>query len=115
MRRVLVVVTVGYLCMGCDEIFGSHDKRLKALEARVDDLQQKVAPAGAGDAGRPEVGRYQVVNPTPAYRRDTILLDTATGHTWITCTIQDNDGKPIPGTESNGWCEMSQAIGRGER
>jgi hypothetical protein len=108
MRCVLAGITVGLLCLGCDQLDGTADKKMKALEARVDELQQKVTATS-----RVEVGRYQVVNPTPQFIRNSILLDTVTGHTWITCTIQDEDGKPIPGTESNGWCRMTQATGRG--
>ena len=107
MRRVLVGLTVGLLCQGCDQLDGTADRKMKALEARVDELQQKVNT-------RSEVGRYQVVNPMPDRRYNTMLLDTVTGRTWITCNILGEDGKPIAGTESSGWCDMTQATGRGE-
>jgi hypothetical protein len=108
MRRLLAGITIGFLCQGCEQIARSSEQRLKALEARVEGLQQKTVTT------RAEVGRYQVVNPTPDRRYNTMLLDTATGHTWITCNILGDDGKPISGTESNGWCDMTQAVGRGE-
>jgi hypothetical protein len=106
MRRVLAGVIVGLLCQGCDQLDGTADKKMKALETRVDELQQKVNT-------RSEVGRYQVVNPTPEYRVDTMLLDTVTGHTWLACTMTDDDDKPLKGPMGHGWCEMSQASGRG--
>jgi hypothetical protein len=42
------------------------------------------------------MGRYQVVNPTPEFIRNTMLIDTATGRTWAAC-----DDKQLPG-----WCPM---------
>jgi hypothetical protein len=107
MRSLLAGITIGFLCQGCDQLDGTADRKAKALEARVDELQQKVN-------SRNDVGRYQVVNPSPQFRGDAILLDTVTGHTWITCNIVGGDGKLIAGTESHGWCDMTQATGRGE-
>lgn len=48
--------------------------------------------AGAGVAfaeGEPRPGgqgRYVIVNPFPQSVRNTMLLDTITGQTWITCS-----------------------------
>lgn len=66
-----------------------------------------------GQPAQLPVGRYQIVNPTPESLRNTMLLDTVTGKTWIVCTLTDG-GKPIDGTEHNGWCLMTQADRRGE-
>src|SRR5262245_49312135 len=98
MRRVLAGITIGFLCQGCGQLTGSSDERLKALEARIEALDKKVAVGN-------QVGRYQVVNPTPEFRVDTKLLDTVTGHTWVLC--KNTEGE-------TGWCEMGQASGRGK-
>ncbi len=42
-------------------------------------------------------GRWQVVNGTPEMTRNIMLLDTATGDTWVVCTLEG-------GTQ--GWCFM---------
>jgi len=96
---------IGLLCQGCDQLDGTADKKMKALEARVDELNQKVST-------RSDVGRYQVVNPTPEYRGKTMLLDTVTGHTWLICTITDGSGRQAEGAAGEGWCDMTQAYGR---
>jgi len=42
-------------------------------------------------------GRWQVVNGAPEFRGMVMLLDTATGDTWISCVDDD---------KANGWCKM---------
>lgn len=42
-------------------------------------------------------GRFMVTNPTPELARNAMLVDTATGDTWLLCG--DTDG-------SSGWCRM---------
>ena len=51
-------------------------------------------------------GRYQIVNPEPegTARNKIMLLDTATGKSWIYCTTKDEDGGVTPG-----WCAMFQS------
>jgi hypothetical protein len=103
MRGLLILgVAVSSFALGCDQLLGSSTET-KVLEGRVGVLEQKLA----------SVGRYQVVNPTPDAMRNAMLLDTVTGHSWVACTITGDDGKPIAGTENHGWCEMTQANGRG--
>ena len=41
------------------------------------------------------VGRYQVVNGTPQFARNIMLLDTVTGMTWVYCNASDG---------SDTWC-----------
>ncbi len=55
-----------------------------------------VAPAQAANP-QPVVGRYQIVNPT-ALARTVMLLDTATGNSWLACV----DEKGIS------WCDMAR-------
>lgn len=45
-------------------------------------------------------GRYQVVNGTPDVARNIMLLDTASGDTWIYCN------------ESPSWCKMPRLEGK---
>jgi hypothetical protein len=40
-------------------------------------------------------GRYQVVNPTPEFRARTMLLDTATGDSWIMCSAEEVRIEPL--------------------
>jgi hypothetical protein len=44
------------------------------------------------------VGRYHIVNATPTIAANTMLLDTMTGKSWITCP--GTDGLP-------GWCSIA--------
>jgi hypothetical protein len=55
------------------------------------EIKQPVRPAG-----EPQPGRYQVLNPAAPMMRSVMLLDTATGDTWVLCEV---------GNESN-WCDM---------
>jgi len=41
-------------------------------------------------------GRWQIVNGAPEFRNMVMLLDTATGQTWVSCV---DDG-------AQGWCKM---------
>ena len=38
------------------------------------------------------------MNPFPTYLRNTMLLDTVAGKTWLFCTITDERGKALEGT-----------------
>lgn len=98
-------VALSLLCVGCDGLLGPSDDRVKALEKEVQDL--KVHAAAKSDSGR-----FQIVNPVPEVLRNTMLLDTVTGKTWLFCSVTDSNGKVLDGTEGTGWCEMSQADGR---
>ena len=40
------------------------------------------------DAGS-EIGRYQIVNGTPEFAANIMLLDTVTGDSWIKCGAPD--------------------------
>ena len=44
-------------------------------------------------------GRYQIVNGTPEMARNIMLLDTATGKTWVYCGDSDKVGA---------WCPMER-------
>jgi hypothetical protein len=43
--------------------------------------------------------RYQIVNGTPAYARNIMLLDTQTGTSWISCNGADGE---------TSWCILPQ-------
>jgi hypothetical protein len=43
-----------------------------------------------------EPGRYQLFNGTPGLTQNIMLLDTATGQAWVTCS----------GDEGRVWCSM---------
>jgi hypothetical protein len=100
----VVAVSSAWFGQGCD--WATHGApatdggpTLNTLSDRVNALEAKRDR---------EVGRYQIVNPVPEGVHNTMLLDTVTGRTWIICTLTD-----VQGTESNGWCDMTQANGRG--
>lgn len=48
------------------------------------------------------VGRYQIVNGTPEFAANIMLLDTATGDSWVKCS-SDEIG--------NLWCRMPKSDG----
>lgn len=54
-----------------------------------------VAEADAFMAQRQE-GRFVIVNGTPDLARNIMLLDTATGESWVSCT----------GRGVSGWCKQ---------
>ena len=45
-------------------------------------------------------GRFRVVNGTPEMARHIMLLDTATGQTWVVCDFESG---------SMGWCRMPKS------
>lgn len=47
-------------------------------------------------------GRYRVVNGTPQFARNIMLLDTETGRTWVLCETRESN---VP-TNTN-WCAMT--------
>lgn len=47
-------------------------------------------------------GRYQIVNGTPDQARNIMLLDTATGQSWISCIGELDGGK----TTATQWCKI---------
>ena len=54
-------------------------------------------------------GRWQVVNGSPEFRGSVMLLDTATGDTWIACSNAE---------KAEGWCRMFRSnapTGGGDR
>lgn len=64
------------------------------------DIQARVARLEADGSS---AGRYQIVNGTPGFARNIMLLDTRTGRSWVTCESKD------AGTAtSTNWCAMVQ-------
>lgn len=53
--------------------------------------------AAAQQRVEPPSGRYQIVNGTPTYARNIMLLDTQTGRTWVICSARDSTAA---------WCSM---------
>ena len=51
-----------------------------------------------------DVGRYQVVNGTPQYAKNIMLLDTVTGESWISC--EGDRGATL-------WCKIPLSNGPG--
>lgn len=78
---------------------------------RIVVLLSCVAGVACGDAraqGRVEqgaAGRYQIVNGTPQYAQNIILLDSQTGRTWLICAT---DSSKVNQIVSSSWCEMRQ-------
>lgn len=60
----------------------------------------KAIADGLKNVSPTEIGRYQVTNPTPSIARNSMLLDTATGQTWVLCLT------PTSETE---WCAMDRS------
>lgn len=73
-----------------------------------------VACADAKAQQRPidENGRYQIINGTPQFARNIMLLDTQTGRTWIQCETGDS-AKFV--TQGSNWCEMLRIPLRADR
>ena len=64
--------------------------------------QTKVIPAPIASTVSPAFGRYQIVNGTPEYAANIMLLDTATGDSWINCSSEDIGSM---------WCKMPRSNG----
>lgn len=56
-----------------------------------------VREAQAGPPAPSAPGRFQVVNGTPSLTRNIMLLDTATGRTWVVCGDEN---------VASAWCAM---------
>jgi hypothetical protein len=73
-------------------VVGSGLVSLAAFAQRVS------APVPIGPAP-PVVGRWQIINPVPSAARFTMLLDTATGNTWVACADGANEQR---------WCAVER-------
>jgi hypothetical protein len=71
------------------------------LTASLRDAQAQNAPSRPVVSSSLTMGRYQVVNPTPEFAEHAMLLDTATGQTWLMCKSGD----------TRGWCGMFRQQG----
>jgi hypothetical protein len=58
------------------------------------------APSAAESTRKSEIGGYQIVNGTPEFAANIMLLDTVTGDSWIKC-----------GSDTVGdlWCRMPRS------
>jgi hypothetical protein len=90
-KEALIGVVVGGLVAGftAGQIGASQD----TLPPRVE------VPRPSQPAPVSEIGRFQVVNGTPQYAMNIMLLDTVTGDTWIKC------GSP---ETSDTWCKVNR-------
>lgn len=70
-------------------------------------LKPAFASAAAPQPPLFPLGRFLVVNPTPDLARNVMLLDSATGTTWVGC------GKA---GEISAWCPMTRgsSVDRGD-
>jgi len=66
-------------------------------------LQAQTKPSPIPTPVSVSAGRWQVVNGAPGYRGMVMLLDTATGHTWIACRAKDG---------ADGWCRRTRRCSR---
>jgi hypothetical protein len=64
--------------------------------------QAQATPPGQQQVVRStSAGRWSIVNGTPQYARNIMLLDTATGQTWTKCA--DKDGAEF-------WCYVTRTM-----
>lgn len=62
---------------------------------------QPVPPAPAPRVIKPtEVGRFQIVNGTPQYAQNIMLVDTVSGDTWIKCASPETGDL---------WCKVNRS------
>lgn len=73
---------------------------LRELQVKIDRLQTEVARLEA-DSTRGK--RYEVVNGTPTFAANIMLLDRQTGRTWRICEL--NRASLV--SQAN-WCAMQQ-------
>jgi hypothetical protein len=95
------VFAVTILCCGCRYLREGDfaEREAAAQEAQTKQRQQALEA---------QPGRWVVVNPTPQFVSNTLLLDTATGDTWARCALGQEDAEFFP-TEGNiGWCGKLQ-------
>ena len=59
-------------------------------------------PAPARVLASEKAGRFQIVNGTPGYARNIMLLDTETGASWLTCNGEEG---------ATGWCSLPRWSG----
>jgi len=63
-------------------------------------LNQTHAEAPNRTAPPQREGRFQIVDGTPEFTKNIMLLDTETGESWIVCTDTDNTSE---------WCHMERS------
>lgn len=64
--------------------------------------QTRIAPVPIASVAGPAAGRYQIVNGTPEFAANIMLLDTVTGDSWVKCA-SENVGAL--------WCSMPKSDG----
>ena len=86
-------------------LIGSMLAVLAAIAALVGILVFRVNNMSA-PANAPTVPVFQIVNGTPEYAVNIMLLNTHTGESWVNCRGEGGE---------NGWCPMMQFTGAAVR
>ena len=90
-RRLLLCGGVLVIACGACQLASDEASSLRDTRQRLVRLEAQAT----------QTGRFQVVNGTPAYARNIMLLDTWTGRTWIACETK------LTWTQTNtNWCAM---------
>jgi len=67
-------------------------------------MQQRPEPVTAQNSPAPTTGRYQIVNGTPQYAKNIMLLDSLTGESWVVC--EGTGGETT-------WCKITRSEASG--
>jgi hypothetical protein len=105
-RSVLPVLLVTLACAGCGAVDGQLSAKIEAQSKQIADIQTSLGAIQASlKALQADItnrgGRFQVMNGTPQFARNIMLIDTQTGQTWVVC-----ETKNASSTTNTNWCAM---------
>jgi hypothetical protein len=98
MTKLLLFITCALTLSGCAAPDATMREKLDAQSKVLSELQDGVRNAQASAA---TPGRYQIINGTPQFARNIMLVDTHTGRSWLLCETKDKES-----ATSTNWCAM---------
>ena len=98
LTRTGIGVALVLALVACTAQESGVEGRIEAQSKQLAEIQANLKPL---EEGRKDVGRFQVMNGTPSFIRNIMLVDTVTGRTWLTCETKQSET-----VVNTNWCAM---------
>ena len=92
--RIIVAVFFALALGACTVSESQVSEKIEAQAKQIAEIQAKLG-------AMQKAGRYQVMNGTPSFARNIMLVDTETGRVWLACETKAGQSS----TNTN-WCAM---------
>lgn len=99
MMRISGIFLTMLVITACAPLDRETSAKLDAQAKEITELRATITTIAATATSRP--GRFQVINGTPQFARNIMLIDSETGRTWLTCETKDKTS-----VVSTGWCAI---------